>query len=155
MSQDRQDSQRRPAAAASGQAAGSAANSGSTGGVGKQTLTGSLGSGAVVQRKGGTDASTASTDASVASATDKDGDGWDDRYKTKKTTTGLTMDKYEALIGVKGSGLGSVAEMRAWQEQIAGSELVVLPGNSYHVAATHADPSARATLDFIARRGGG
>jgi hypothetical protein len=35
-----------------------------------------------------------------------------------------------------------------------GSELVVLPGNSYHVAATHADPSAAATLDFIARRGG-
>jgi hypothetical protein len=30
----------------------------------------------------------------------------------------------------------------------------VLPGNSYHVAATHADESARATLDFIARRGG-
>jgi 3-oxoadipate enol-lactonase len=50
--------------------------------------------------------------------------------------------------------LGSVADMRAWQEQIKGSELVVLPGNSYHVAATHADPSAAATLDFIARRGG-
>jgi pimeloyl-ACP methyl ester carboxylesterase len=45
-------------------------------------------------------------------------------------------------------------DMRAWQEQIKGSELVVLPGNSYHVAATHADPSAAATLDFIARRGG-
>jgi len=28
-----------------------------------------------------------------------------------------------------------------------------LPGNSYHVAATHAAASAKATLDFIARRG--
>ena len=34
------------------------------------------------------------------------------------------------------------------------SELLVLPGNSYHVAATHADRAAEATLDFIARRGG-
>ena len=45
-------------------------------------------------------------------------------------------------------------ETRAWQQQIPDSELVVLPGNSYHVAATHADPAARATLDFLARRGG-
>jgi 3-oxoadipate enol-lactonase len=52
------------------------------------------------------------------------------------------------------SGLGSVASMRAWQEQIAGSELVVFPGNSYHVAATHADLAADATLDFLKRRGG-
>jgi hypothetical protein len=44
--------------------------------------------------------------------------------------------------------------MRAWQEQIAGSELVVFPGNSYHVAATHADQAADATLDFLKRRGG-
>jgi 3-oxoadipate enol-lactonase len=57
------------------------------------------------------------------------------------------------VITTENSGLGSVAEMRAWQEQIAGSELLVLPGNSYHVAATHADKSAEATLDFIARRG--
>jgi 3-oxoadipate enol-lactonase len=58
------------------------------------------------------------------------------------------------VITTENSGLGSVAEMRAWQEQIAGSELVVLPGNSYHVAATHADQSAKATLDFLGRRGG-
>ena len=50
------------------------------------------------------------------------------------------------------SGLASVAETRAWQEQIPGSELLVLPGNSYHVAATHAAECARATLDFIRRR---
>jgi hypothetical protein len=44
--------------------------------------------------------------------------------------------------------------MRAWQQQIPDSELLVLPGNSYHVAATHADRAAEATLDFIGRRGG-
>ena len=58
------------------------------------------------------------------------------------------------VITNEDSGLGSVAAMRAWQEQIAGSELVVWPGNSYHVAATHADQSSKATLDFIRRRGG-
>jgi 3-oxoadipate enol-lactonase len=57
------------------------------------------------------------------------------------------------VVTTEESGLGTVAAMRAWQEQIAGSELVVFPGNSYHVAATHADPAADATLDFIARRG--
>ena len=58
------------------------------------------------------------------------------------------------VITTEDSGLGSVADMRAWQQQIKGSELVVLPGNSYHVAATHADQSAKATLEFLVRRGG-
>ena len=58
------------------------------------------------------------------------------------------------VITTEESGLGSVDVVRAWQQQIRDSELVVLPGNSYHVAATHADESARATLDFLARRGG-
>jgi 3-oxoadipate enol-lactonase len=57
------------------------------------------------------------------------------------------------VVTTEDSGLGSVDAMRAWQEQIAGSELVVFPGNSYHVAATHADPAADATLDFLERRG--
>ncbi len=57
------------------------------------------------------------------------------------------------VITTEESGLATVEATRAWQKQIAGSELVVLPGNSYHVAATHAEPSAAATLDFIARRG--
>jgi 3-oxoadipate enol-lactonase len=55
------------------------------------------------------------------------------------------------VVTTDGSGLASVHETRAWQQQIANSTLVVLPGNSYHVAATHAEPSAAATLDFIAR----
>ena len=58
------------------------------------------------------------------------------------------------VITTEESGLATVEATRAWQRQIRDSELIVLPGNSYHVAATHADPSAKATLDFIARRGG-
>ena len=51
-----------------------------------------------------------------------------------------------------GSALGSVADTRAWQETIAGSELLVLPGESYHVAATHAEAAAAATLAFLQRQ---
>jgi 3-oxoadipate enol-lactonase len=58
------------------------------------------------------------------------------------------------VITTEESGLGSVEETRAWQMRIPDSELLVLPGNSYHVAATHADTAADATLGFIARRGG-
>ena len=57
------------------------------------------------------------------------------------------------VIVTEQSALGSVEETRAWQQQIPDSELLVLPGNSYHVAATHADLSAEATLAFLARRG--
>jgi 3-oxoadipate enol-lactonase len=56
------------------------------------------------------------------------------------------------VITTEGSALGSVEQTRRWQEQISDSELLVLPGNSYHVAATHADAAAGATLDFIQRR---
>jgi pimeloyl-ACP methyl ester carboxylesterase len=59
------------------------------------------------------------------------------------------------VITTEQSGLGSVEETRAWQRQIPDSELLVLPGNSYHVAATHADRAAEATLGFIARRSHG
>jgi 3-oxoadipate enol-lactonase len=58
------------------------------------------------------------------------------------------------VITTEKSALGTVEETRAWQRQIPDSELVVLPGDSYHVAATHADQAAAATLDFLARRGG-
>ncbi len=57
------------------------------------------------------------------------------------------------VITTEQSGLGTVDQTRAWQQRIPDSELVVLQGNSYHVAATHAGPAADATLDFIARRG--
>jgi len=54
------------------------------------------------------------------------------------------------VITTENSGLATVDETRAWQQQIANSRLVVLPGDSYHVAATHAADGAAATLDFIA-----
>lgn len=58
------------------------------------------------------------------------------------------------VITTEESGLGSVAATRAWQQTIRDSELLVLPGNSYHVAATHAVQCAEAAAAFIARRVG-
>jgi 3-oxoadipate enol-lactonase len=58
------------------------------------------------------------------------------------------------VITTEGSGLASVEETRGWQETIPGSELLVLPGDSYHVAASDAARCAEATLEFIQRRGG-
>ncbi len=55
------------------------------------------------------------------------------------------------IVTTDGSGLASVDETRAWQQQIPNSSLVVLPGNSYHVAASHAERCAAAALDFIRR----
>jgi 3-oxoadipate enol-lactonase len=55
------------------------------------------------------------------------------------------------VITTDGSGLASVDETRTWQQRIPNSSLLVLPGNSYHVAASHAERCAEATLDFIGR----
>ena len=55
------------------------------------------------------------------------------------------------VITTEGSALGTVEEVKAWQQQIPRSELLVLPGDSYHVAASDADQCVRATLDFIRR----
>ncbi len=55
------------------------------------------------------------------------------------------------VITTAESGLASVAQTRAWQETVPHSELVVLPGDSFHVAATDPDRCAEALLDFIAR----
>jgi len=57
------------------------------------------------------------------------------------------------VITTEQSGLASVEENRAWQKTICNSSLLVLPGNSYHVAATDPERCATATLDFIARNG--
>ena len=65
-----------------------------------------------------------------------------DLPKIRCPTLVITTDK---------SGLASVAETRSWQEQIGSSELLVLPGNSYHVAASHAERCAEVTLAFIQR----
>jgi pimeloyl-ACP methyl ester carboxylesterase len=55
------------------------------------------------------------------------------------------------VITTQESGLASVAETRAWQEKVPHSELVVLPGNSFHAAASDADACAQALLDFVGR----
>lgn len=56
------------------------------------------------------------------------------------------------VVTTDGSGLGSVESVRAWQKAIPQSELMVVPGDSYHVAATHPEMCAGAALDFIDRR---
>jgi 3-oxoadipate enol-lactonase len=56
------------------------------------------------------------------------------------------------VITTEGSGLASVDETRAWQRTIPDSELLVLPGDSFHVAASDAERCAEATLEFIERR---
>lgn len=56
------------------------------------------------------------------------------------------------VVTTDGSGLGSVESVRAWQTTIPNSEFMVVPGDSYHVAATHPELCAGATIDFIARR---
>jgi 3-oxoadipate enol-lactonase len=57
------------------------------------------------------------------------------------------------VITTEESGLASVEQTRAWQRTIPKSELLVLPGNSYHVAASDAELCAQATLEFISRNG--
>jgi pimeloyl-ACP methyl ester carboxylesterase len=57
------------------------------------------------------------------------------------------------VITTEGSGLGSVEEMAAWQRKIPNSTLLVLPGDSFHVAATNPGRCARETLAFIKRSG--
>jgi len=58
------------------------------------------------------------------------------------------------VVTTDGSGLASVDATRAWQQQIPNSTLVVLPGDSYHVAASHAQQCAEAARDFIDRHSG-
>jgi pimeloyl-ACP methyl ester carboxylesterase len=56
------------------------------------------------------------------------------------------------VVTTDGTGLGSVDSIREWQRAIPGSEFMVVPGDSYHIAATHPGLCARAVADFVARR---
>jgi 3-oxoadipate enol-lactonase len=58
------------------------------------------------------------------------------------------------VITTEGSALGSVEATRKWQRMIPNSELLVLPGDSYHVAASDADRCAHETRAFIERSRG-
>ncbi len=53
------------------------------------------------------------------------------------------------VITTAQSALGSVEQTREWQVKIPNSRLLVLPGDSYHVAATDPDRCAQETRDFI------
>lgn len=55
------------------------------------------------------------------------------------------------VITTQDNPLYSIEVVRAWQQQIPGSELLVMPGDSYHVAATAPAACAKAVLDFIRR----
>jgi pimeloyl-ACP methyl ester carboxylesterase len=57
------------------------------------------------------------------------------------------------VITTEGSGLASVEETRAWARMIPRAEVLVLPGNSYHVAASDPEACAQAALDFIGHAG--
>ena len=54
------------------------------------------------------------------------------------------------VVTTEGSPLQPVSAARAYQEKIAHSKLVVLPGNSYHIAAVRPQECATQTLQFIA-----
>jgi pimeloyl-ACP methyl ester carboxylesterase len=57
------------------------------------------------------------------------------------------------VVTTDGTGLGSVESIRLWQKAIPKSEFMVVPGDSYHVAATHPELCANAMVEFIQRRG--
>ena len=58
------------------------------------------------------------------------------------------------VITTEKSALASVEVVREWQQQIPHSELAVLPGDSYHVAAAEPDVCAERVLTFINRHAG-
>ncbi len=55
------------------------------------------------------------------------------------------------VITTQNNPMYSVEVIRAWQQKIPNSELLVLPADGYHVAATAPVACAKAVLDFIAR----
>ena len=58
------------------------------------------------------------------------------------------------VMTTEGSALGGADDTRAWQQKIPNSKLVVLPGDSFHVAASDAERCAQETLAFIRQNGG-
>ena len=56
-----------------------------------------------------------------------------------------------ALVITTDSVRRPVAKTREWQSLIPNSELVALPGDAYHPAASAPDACARATLEFLDR----
>jgi 3-oxoadipate enol-lactonase len=65
---------------------------------------------------------------------------------TLVVTTGDPSNEAQNITGLEAT--------RAWQQTIPRSELLVIPNDSFHVAATAPDESAQATLRFIDRHEG-
>ena len=57
-----------------------------------------------------------------------------------------------ALVIATDSQRRPLHETAAWQQRIRDSELVALPGDAYHVAASYPDACARACAEFLQRR---
>lgn len=57
------------------------------------------------------------------------------------------------VVTTEASALASLETVQGWQQEVRNSELVVLPGDSYHVAAAKPEVCAGLVLDFIKRRG--
>jgi pimeloyl-ACP methyl ester carboxylesterase len=57
------------------------------------------------------------------------------------------------IMTTEGSRLQSVETVRETQKQIANSEILILPGDSYHIAAARPDECARHFLQFIRKHG--
>jgi pimeloyl-ACP methyl ester carboxylesterase len=55
------------------------------------------------------------------------------------------------VITTDRSALHSVETVREAQEEIPNSELLVIPSDSYHIAAARPDECARHVLDFIVK----
>jgi pimeloyl-ACP methyl ester carboxylesterase len=53
------------------------------------------------------------------------------------------------IVTTSGSGLATVDAVKVWQQTIPNSQLEVLPGDSYHVAATHSDQCAKIAREFF------
>jgi hypothetical protein len=76
--------------------------------------------------------------------------GWIENISYSDISADLPLINAPTLVIVtENSELGSVQLTKEWQEKIRNSRLMVLPGNSYHVAASHPDQCANTTRDFI------
>lgn len=55
------------------------------------------------------------------------------------------------VVTTTGSQLGSTNEVEQWQRKISGSKLEILPGDSYHIAASDPDACAALVAAFLAQ----
>jgi 3-oxoadipate enol-lactonase len=55
------------------------------------------------------------------------------------------------IITTTGSGLRTVDSVKAWQQKLARSELLVIEGDAWHAAGAYPDVCAKAAADFLSR----